>query len=48
MLRWLNKTIDKLSEFLAARKGLLPFFWDIPDCGKFYPAIFPGWMVERE
>jgi len=24
MFRWLNKTIDRLSEFLAPRKGLLP------------------------
>jgi hypothetical protein len=24
MFRWLNKAIDRLSEFLAPRKGLLP------------------------
>jgi hypothetical protein len=26
MSQWLNKLIDKLSEFLASRKGLLPIF----------------------
>ena len=24
MIRWLSKTVDQLSEFLAHRKGLLP------------------------
>jgi hypothetical protein len=24
MFRWMNKTIDRVSEFLAPRKGLLP------------------------
>ncbi len=47
MFQWLNKTIDKLSEFLAPRKGLLPligiFLIVINFVLQFLPA---GWVKE--
>jgi hypothetical protein len=45
MFQCLNKTIDKLSEFLAPRKGLLlligMFLY-----GKLRSTISPGWLGE--
>jgi hypothetical protein len=47
MFRWLNKTIDRLSEFLAPRKGLLPligvFMVIINLVIQFFPA---GWIKD--
>jgi hypothetical protein len=47
MFRWLNKSIDKLSEFLAPRKGLLPLIGIFMILVNFILQIFPvGWVGE--
>gem|GEM_PF-4339900 len=35
MLHWLNKTLEKLSEFLVTRTGRLSFFLVIPFVANF-------------
>jgi len=45
MIMWLNKTIDKLSGFLAPRKGLLPLIGLFLIIANFILQFFPaGWM----
>jgi len=45
MSRWMNKTIDRLSEFLAARKGLLPLVGMILIVANLVLQFFPaGWV----
>ena len=47
MFRWLNKSIDKLSEFLAPRKGLLPLIGIFMILVNFILQIVPvGWVGE--
>jgi hypothetical protein len=47
MAQWLNKTIDKLSEFLATRKGLLPLIGILLILANFVLQFFPlGWISE--
>ena len=45
MSQRLNKTIDKLSEFLAPRKGLLPMIGIFLIAGNFILQFLPiGWV----
>ena len=45
MSQWLNKIIDKLSEFLASRKGLLPIIGMLLIVGNFGLQFLPtGWV----
>ena len=47
MSRRLNKTIDRLSEFLAPRKGLLPLIGLFLIVANFVLQFFPaGWVGE--
>jgi len=47
MIQWLNKTIDKLSAFLAPRKGLLPLIGIILIMANFILQFLPvGWIGE--
>jgi hypothetical protein len=47
MFQWLNKTIDKLSEFLATRKGLLPIIGLLLIASNFIVQFLPaGWVRE--
>jgi hypothetical protein len=47
MLHWLNKTVDKLSEFLAPRKGLLPLLGILLIVVNFVLQFLPtGWIGE--
>lgn len=47
MSRRLNKSIDRLSEFLAARKGLLPFIGMLLIVSNLIMQFLPaGWMRE--
>ncbi len=47
MIRWLNKTIDKLSAFLAPRKGLLPLIGILLIAANFVIQFLPvGWIGE--
>ena len=47
MFQWLNKTIDKLSEFLVNRKGLLPLIGIFLILANFILQFLPvGWMRE--
>lgn len=48
MFQWLNKMLDKLSEYLAARKGLLPLIGIFLIAADFALQFFPvGWLAER-
>jgi len=45
MLQWFNKKIDKLSDFLAPRKGLLPLIGISLVLVNFILQFFPvGWF----
>ncbi len=47
MSTWLNKIIDKLSEFLASRKGLLPLLGLILILFNLFLQFFPaGWIKD--
>ena len=47
MFQWLNKSIDKLSEFLAPRKGLLPLIGIFMILVNFILQFIPvGWVGE--
>jgi hypothetical protein len=47
MFRWLNKTIDRLSEFLAPRKGLLPLIGAFLVITNLVIQFFPvGWIKD--
>jgi hypothetical protein len=45
MLRWLNKMLDKLSNYLAPRKGLLPLLGILLVIANYVVQFFvPGWF----
>jgi hypothetical protein len=46
MFHWLNKTIDKLFEFFAPRKGLLPLIGMFLIVANFVLQISPGRLGE--
>ncbi len=48
MSAWLNKFLDRLSEFLAHRKGLLPLLGLVLIIANFVVQFFPntGWIVD--
>ena len=47
MTQWLNKSIDKLSEFLARRKGLLPLIGvGLILLNLLFQFIHLGWITE--
>jgi hypothetical protein len=47
MLKWLNKMLDKLSESLAHRKGLLPLIGTLLIVLNFILQFFPlGWISQ--
>jgi hypothetical protein len=46
MMQWLSKLIDKASEFLAPRKGLLPMLGILLVVANFIIQFFvPGWLI---
>lgn len=46
MIAWLSKTLDKLSEFLAHRKGLLPILGLLFIIANLIlQFILPGWLA---
>lgn len=48
MFQWMNKMLDKLSEYLAARKGLLPLIGILLIAADFALQFFPvGWLAEK-
>ena len=45
MFQWLNKSLDKVSEFLAPRKGLLPLIGILLIVVNFILQFLPvGWL----
>ncbi len=45
MFRWLNKMLDKLSNYLAPRKGLLPMIGLLLVVANYVVQFFvPGWF----
>ncbi len=45
MFRWLNKALDKLSNYLAPRKGLLPLIGILLVIANYVVQFFvPGWF----
>jgi hypothetical protein len=47
MFRWLTKTFDRLSEFLAPRKGLIPIIGMFLIATNFVFQFLPaGWVKE--
>ena len=46
MFQKMNKMLDKVSEYLAPRKGLLPLIGIVFHCRKFYFTIFSRRLVE--
>jgi len=45
MFQWMNKSLDKVSEFLAPRKGLLPIIGILLILINFILQFFPiGWL----
>ncbi|MEZ0395196.1 MAG: hypothetical protein ABWK53_02005 [Anaerolineales bacterium] len=45
MLGWLNRTLDKLSNYLAPRKGLLPLLGILLIVANYIVQFFvPGWL----
>lgn len=47
MARWLNKMLDKISEYLATRKGLLPLLGTLLIVLNFIMQFFPlGWLIQ--
>lgn len=46
MIAWLSKLIDKLSDFLARRKGLLPLIGLLfIFANLILQFVFPGWLA---
>lgn len=46
MITWLSKLIDKLSDFLARRKGLLPLVGLLFIIANLIlQFVFPGWLA---
>lgn len=46
MIAWFSKLLDKLSEFLANRKGLLPMFGLLLIIANLIlQFVFPGWLA---
>ena len=46
MVSWLSKLIDKLSDFLARRKGLLPLLGLLFIIANLIlQFVFPGWLA---
>lgn len=46
MIAWLSKSIDKLSEFLAHRKGLMPMLGLLLIIANLVlQFVFPGWLA---
>ena len=46
MISWLSKLIDKLSDFLARRKGLLPLIGLLFIIANLIlQFVFPGWLA---
>lgn len=44
-MKWLSRIIDKASEFLAPRKGLLPILGILLIILNFFlQLLFPGWL----
>jgi hypothetical protein len=49
MLKWFSKTLDTLSEFLASRKGLLPFIGLLFILANFVLRFLPsGWLSQTD
>lgn len=49
MLAWLSKMIDRMSAFLAPRKGLLPFLGILLVLLNFIFRLLPlGWISESD
>ena len=47
MFQWLNKMLDKVSEYLAPRKGLLPLIGILFILANFVLQFFPvGWLKD--
>ena len=47
MANWLNKMLDKMSESLATRKGLLPMIGLLLIVFNFILQFFPlGWLIQ--
>ncbi len=47
MAQWLNKALDKISEYLAHRKGLLPLVGTLLIVLNFVLQFFPlGWLTQ--
>ena len=45
MSQWLNKMLDHISEYLAPRKGLLPFIGILFIIANFFLQFLPvGWL----
>jgi hypothetical protein len=47
MFIWLGKLIDRLSEFLAPRKGLLPILGMVLIVFNFFVQLFPATWVSQ-
>lgn len=47
MFQWMNKMLDRLSEYLALRKGLLPFLGLVLIIANYLLQFFlTGWVVQ--
>jgi hypothetical protein len=47
MAQWLNKLLDKISDYLATRKGLLPLIGTLLIVLNFILQFFPlGWLIQ--
>jgi hypothetical protein len=47
MTQWLNESLDKVSEYLAPRKGLLPFIGILFVIANFVFQFLPtGWLAD--
>jgi hypothetical protein len=47
MAQWLNKLLDKISDYLATRKGLLPLIGTLLIVLNFILQFFPlGWLTQ--
>jgi hypothetical protein len=47
MFQWMNKALDKISEYLAQRKGLLPLIGMVLIILNFILQFFPlGWLTQ--
>jgi hypothetical protein len=47
MFQWMNRRLDRLSEFLAVRKGLLPFLGLVLIVANYALQFFlTGWVIQ--